>query len=145
MGLAVTNLRVVCKIITCISAFTEMAIILLKIVLKKLLLVGTLCVAGYANDAIVGACLRTSDMQEHKIIWHAGPEQDTIFHLRVIACREQGSHCHDEQSAWFSFTGAGDFVLQPIRLESLGSELQESCKLCSCGSPWPCTLTRNNL
>ena len=28
-----------------------------------------------------------------------------------------------------SFTGAGDFVLQLIRLESLGSELQESKQL----------------
>ena len=27
VGVAVTNLRVVCKIITCVSAFTEMAII----------------------------------------------------------------------------------------------------------------------
>ena len=32
MGVAVTNLRVVCKTITCISAFTEMAIIFLEIV-----------------------------------------------------------------------------------------------------------------
>ena len=32
------------------------------------------------------ACRRTSDEQEHKIIWCAGPEQDTIFHLRVTAC-----------------------------------------------------------
>ena len=57
VGVAITNLRVVCKIITCILAFTEMAIIFLEIV--KLLLVGTLCVAGYANDAIMGACHRT--------------------------------------------------------------------------------------
>ena len=54
----------------------------------------TLSVAGYAKDAIVDACHRTSDGQEHKIIWRAGPEQDTIFYLRVTACREQGSHCH---------------------------------------------------
>ena len=66
---------------------------------KKLLQVWTLCVAGYAKDAIVGACLRTSDGQEHKIIWLAGPEQDTIFHLRVTACREQSSHCRDERLA----------------------------------------------
>ena len=41
---------------------------------KKLLQVWTLCVAGYAKNAIVGACHRTSDRQEHKIIWLAGPE-----------------------------------------------------------------------
>ena len=55
-----------------------------------------LCVAGYVKDAIVGACHRTIDGQEHKIIWRAGPERDTIFHLPVTACREQGSHCRDE-------------------------------------------------
>ena len=32
VGVAVTNLRVMCKIITCVSAFTEMAIIFLEIV-----------------------------------------------------------------------------------------------------------------
>ena len=47
----------------------------------------------------MGACLRTSDGQEHKIIWLAGPERDTIFHLRDTACREQGSHCRDERLA----------------------------------------------
>ena len=36
--------------------------------------------AGYAKDAIVAACHRTTDGQEHTIIWRAEPEQDTIFH-----------------------------------------------------------------
>ena len=62
---------------------------------KLLLQVWTLCVAGYAKDAIVGAYHRTSNGQKHKIIWCAGLERDTIFHLRVTACREQGSHCQD--------------------------------------------------
>ena len=68
---------------------------ILKTAAKLLLQVWTLCVAGYAKDAIVGAYHRTSDGQEHKIIWCAELERDTIFHLRVTACREQGSHCHD--------------------------------------------------
>ena len=72
---------------------------------KKLLKVWTLCVAGYAKDATVGTCHRTSNGQEHKIIWRAGPEQDTIFYLRVTACREQGSHCHDEWLAWVASRG----------------------------------------
>ena len=99
--MAVTDLRVVCKIITCVSAFTltiEMAIIFLEIVktsAKLLLQVWTLCVAGYAKDAIVGAYHCTSDGQEHKNIWRAGLERDTIFHFRVTTCRKQGSHCHD--------------------------------------------------
>ena len=42
----------------------------------------------------------TSDGQEHKSIWRAGPERERIFHLRVTACREQGSHCRHERLAW---------------------------------------------
>ena len=99
--MAVTNLRFVCKTITCVSAFTEMAIIFLEIVKAAAgLRLWTLCVAGYAKDAIVGACHCTSDGQEHKIIWCAGPERERIFHLRVTACREQGSHCRYERLAW---------------------------------------------
>ena len=52
----------------------------------------------------MGACHCTSDGQEHKIIWHAGPERERIFHLRVTACREQGSHCRHERLALGSFT-----------------------------------------
>ena len=75
----------------------------------------------------VDACHRTNDGQEHKIIWRAGPEQDTIFYLRVTACREQGSQPLSKRVISLgSFTGAVDFVLQLIRLESLGSELQQS-------------------
>ena len=79
--------------------------------------------AGYAKDAIVGACHCTSDGQEHKIIWRAGPERERIFHLRVTACREQGSHCRHERLAWVAsrYGGTGDFVLQLIRLEVLGA------------------------
>ena len=51
------------------------------------------------------ACHRTNDGQEHKIIWRAGPEQDTVFYLRVTACREQGSHCQDERLAWVASRG----------------------------------------
>ena len=99
VGVAVTNLRVVCKIITCVSAFTftdlelEMAtLIFLEIVktaAKLLLQVWILCVAGYAKDAIVGPYHRTSDGQVHKIIWNAGLERDTIFQLT----------CHSVQRA----------------------------------------------
>ena len=63
-----------------------------------------LCFAGYAKDTIVGACHCTSDGQEHKIIWRAGPERERIFHLRVTACREQGSHCRYERISLGSFT-----------------------------------------
>ena len=51
------------------------------------------------------ACHRTSDGQEHKIVWPAGPEQDTIFYSRVTACREQGSRCHDKRLALVASRG----------------------------------------
>ena len=99
--MAVTDLRVVCKIITCVSALTftelEMAPIILifleivKTAAKLLLQVWTLCVAGYAKDAIVDAYHRTSDWQEHKIIGRARLERDMIFNLRVT----KASNCHD--------------------------------------------------
>ena len=60
----------------------------------KLLLVGTLCVAAYAKDSIVGACHCTNDGQEHKLACWTRTRHDFKFHLRVRVCREQGSHCH---------------------------------------------------
>ena len=71
VGMTITNLRVVCKIITCVSVF----------IFHR---------QGHINakDAIVSACHCTSDRQEHNIIWRAGPERDMIFHLCVPVCRE---------------------------------------------------------
>ena len=57
----------------------------------KLLLLGPQRVERDERHAIVGACHRTSNGQEHKIIRRAEPERDTIFHLRVTACRGRGS------------------------------------------------------
>ena len=64
---------------------------------------------GYAKDTIVGTYHRASDGQEHKIIWRAGLERDTIFFTYVsqraeskaanvtislgIASRWQGTSC----------------------------------------------------
>ena len=66
----------------------------------------------------MGACHRTIDGQEHKIIWLAGPERDTIFHLPVTACREQGSHCHDERLAgvasWWQGTSCSSSFVSKV-------------------------------
>ena len=69
------------------------------VITLKLLQLGPLGAAGYKKVAIVGAYHRTSDGQEHNIIQRAGPERDTIFHLRDTACRERGSHRHNERLA----------------------------------------------
>ena len=58
----------------------------------KLLLLGPQRVERDERHAIVGACRRTSNGQEHKIIRRAEPERDTvtIFHLRVTSQRAGG-------------------------------------------------------
>ena len=61
----------------------------------------------------MGACHCTSDGQEHKIIWRAGPERERIFHLRVTACREQGSHCCYERLAWVASRYGGRGLRAP--------------------------------
>ena len=75
-------------------------------------------------DAIVDACHRTNNGQEHKIIWRAGPEQD--FLLTCHSVQRARQPLSRRAISLGSFTGAVDFVLQLIRFESLGSELQQS-------------------
>ena len=70
------------------------------------------------------ACHRTNDGQEHKIIWRAGPEQDFLLTCHSVPRARQP--LSRRAISLGSFTGAVDFVLQLIRLESLGSELQQS-------------------
>ena len=130
--MAVTNLRVMCKIIpfTYVRTYVQMTILIfLEIVetaAQLLLQVWTLCVAGYAQDAIVGACHRTSDGQEHKIIWRAGPERDTIFHLPVTACREQGSHCRDERLAGVAPQWQGTYFSSSFVSKVLGANCRRA-------------------
>ena len=73
----------------------------------KLFILGLQRAAHYMRHATVGACHRTSNRQEHKIIQRAEPEQDTIFHLHVTACRWRGNHGHDERFAWVASRGQG--------------------------------------
>ena len=85
-----------------------------------LLHVGTLCVAGYVKNAIGGTCYHTSDRQEHRLIQHAGPERETTIHLHVTTWQRPSRQAVSLGSS----TGAGDFVLQLNRLESLWNVLQ---------------------
>ena len=55
----------------------------------KMLLLGPQRVARNERHAIAGACHRTRDVQEHKIIQFAGPEQENIFtYISQRACRK---------------------------------------------------------
>ena len=89
--MAVTDLRVVCKIIMCVSAFTftelelEMAIMLIFYEIVKTA-AKLLLQSGHAALQIT----QRMPLWALTIFFC-----DTIFHLRVTACREQGSHCND--------------------------------------------------
>ena len=86
---------------------------IVKTAAKLLLQVWILCVAGYAKDAIVGAYHRTSDGQEHKIIWRAGLERDTIFQLTchsVQRARQPLSELACVASRWQGTSCSSSFV-----------------------------------
>ena len=117
--MSVTNLRVVCKIITCVSAFTEMAILLIFL---EIVNAACLDCRIYVNDAIVGACHCTSDGQEHKIIWRANQNEAQFFtYMIVTVCREQGSHCRDERLAWVASRGQGTSYSNSLISKVLGA------------------------
>ena len=83
---------------------------IVKTAAKLLLQVWTLCVAGYAKDAIVGAYHRTSDGQEHKIIWRAGLERDTITCHSVQRARQPLSRLAWVASRWQGTSCSSSFV-----------------------------------
>ena len=121
---------VVCKIVTCVPA---MAIIILLIFLEivKSQRDNSCCRSGHS------ALQATRRMPLWALAFARARTQD------YLACWTRTGHdflltctCHSVQRArqplsrraisLGSFTVAGDFMLQVIRLESLGSELQES-------------------
>ena len=107
VGVAVTNLRVVCKTITCASAFTEIAISFFLEILN--LQVWILCVAGYAKDgAIVGALLTgtqyylacwTRTRHDFSLTCHS-LQRATDEQLAGVASRWQGAPAHSSRKSW---------------------------------------------
>ena len=92
----------------------------------KLLLLGPQRVESDERHAIVGACHRTSNGQEHKIIRRAEPERDTIFHLRVTACTGRGSHRQDERLAWVASRGQGTSCSSSFVSKVLGANYKRA-------------------
>ena len=136
--MAVTNLQVMCKIITCVSAFTftelEMAIIILLIFLEivktaaKLLLqvlLDTLhCrLREGCHCGRLPSHYRRAGTQDYLACW-ARTRHD--FSLTRHSVQRERQPLSRRAIRVGSFTVAGDFVLQLIRLESLGRELEES-------------------
>ena len=92
----------------------------------KLFILGLQRAARYVRHTTVGACRRTSNRQEHKIIQRAGPEQDTIFHLHVTACRRRGSHRQDERLAWVASRGRGTSCSSSFVSKVLGANYKRA-------------------
>ena len=121
VGVAITNLRVVCKIITCASAFTEIAILLLFLEIVE---------AAAGLDTLRCRLREGCHCGRLPLHYRRARTQD------YLACWTRTGHdfsitCHSVQRARQpqsrraisvgSFTVAVNFVL-----ESLGSELQQS-------------------
>ena len=131
VGVAVMNLRVVCKTITCASAFTEMAIILniisffLEIIVKAAAGLDTLrCrLRERCHCGRLPSHYRRARTQDYLACWTRTRHGFSLTCHSVQRARQPLSRRAISGS---SFPVAGDFVLQLIRLESLGSELQES-------------------
>ena len=95
--------------------------------LKLLLLVlGPQRVERDERHAILGACHRTGNGQKHKIIRCAEPERDTIFHVRVTACRAQSSHRQDELLAWVASRGQGTSCSSSFVSKVLGANYKRA-------------------
>ena len=92
----------------------------------KLLLLGPQRVERDERHAVVDACHRTSNGQEYKIIRRAEPERDTIFHLRVTACRGRGSHRQDERLAWVASRGQGTLCSSSFVSKVLGANYKRA-------------------
>ena len=92
----------------------------------KLFILGLQRAARYVRHAIVDACRRTSNGQEHKIIRRAEPERDTIFHLHVTACRRRGSHRQDERLAWVASRGQGTSCSSSFVSKVLGANYKRA-------------------
>ena len=127
---AVTNLRVVCKTITCASAFTEMAI--LSFFLEIIIILQVKAAAGLdtLRYRLLERChcgrltshYRRARTQDYLACW-TGTRHD--FSLTCHSVQRARQPLSRRAISGGSFTVAGDFVLQLIRLESLGSKLQE--------------------
>ena len=98
VGVAVTNLRVVCKIIACVPAVTE--------IFSRC---KSCCWSGHselqATRRMPLWTLAIALTTGKNIRLFGVLDQNKIFYLRVTACREQGSHCQDERLAWVALRG----------------------------------------
>ena len=130
VGVAVTNLRVVCKIITCVSAFTatEMAISLfLDIILTVKAAAGLDTLRCRLREGChcgrLPSRYQRARTQDYLSCWTRKRHDFSLTCHSVQRARQKLSRRAISRG---SFTVAGDFMLQLIRLESLGSELQQS-------------------
>ena len=107
VGMAVTNLRVVCKIIACCVQNYRVCSSCHRIFSRC----KSCCWSGHSELQAMRRmplCTLAIALTTGKNIRLFGVlDQNKIFYLRVtaLACREQGSHCQDERLAWVASRG----------------------------------------
>ena len=136
VGVAVTNLRVVCKIVTCVSAFTEMASEMAKLIFLEIVKSQrdkSCCRSGHSalqatrRMPLWALAFALSTGKNTRLFGLLDQNETWFFYLRVCVTAQRARQPMSRRAISLgSFTVAGDFMLQVIRLESLGSELQES-------------------
>ena len=105
VGVAVTNLRVVCKIIACRVQNYRVRSSCHRIFSRF----KSCCWSGHSELQVT----RRMPLWTLAIALTTGKnirlfgvlDQNKIFYLRITACREQGSHCQDERLAWVASRG----------------------------------------
>ena len=107
VGVAVTNLRVACKIIACHAVCKTFACV--PAVTGIFSRCKSSCWSGHSELqatrrmplwTLAIALTTDKNMRLFGVL-----DQNKIFYLRVTACREQGSHCQDERLAWVASRG----------------------------------------
>ena len=147
VGVAVTNLRVVCKSITCVSAFTEIAYFLEMIVEAAAGLDTLRCrLHEGCHCGRLPSHYRRARTQDYLACWTRTRHD---FHLRVTACREQGSHYRDERLGigWVASQYGGSGLRAPAR--SSRKSWERTTTELTTFILWlinsPCVLTGSNL
>ena len=104
--MAVTNLRVVCKIIACRVQNYRACVPAVTEIFSRC---KSCCWSGHselqATRRMPLWTLAIALTTGKNIRLFGVLDQNKIFYLRVTACREQGSHCQDERLAWVASRG----------------------------------------
>ena len=126
--MAVTNLRVVCKTITCVSAFTKMAIFLeIAREVKSCCRSGHSALQATRRMPLWALAIALATGKNTSLFGLLDQNETRFFTLiRVTACREQGSHCRDERLAWVASRWQGTSCSSSFVSKVLGANYKRA-------------------